>query len=123
MNFFLRQFKQILLTSTFVLYAVTAMSQVKNKTLASKPVIKRSVSPQLRDFYHLTTDANVVFIYPAGFKEIPVINNDDYQRLKNDPNKQIANPDSLYNDIGRAQASTFTGGDPNYLTRIIPQDI
>lgn len=152
MKSILRQFRQILLTSTFALYAVTAISQVKNKTLASKPVIKKSVSPQLKDFYRLTADANVVFFYPTGFKEIPVINNDDfsydyamelpghefelwfqiksqkqsdvdYQRLKNDPTQQIASPDSLYNDIGRAQATTFTGGDQNYLTRIIPQDI
>ncbi len=37
MTFFLKQFKQILLTTAYLLVAVTAISQVKPKPVTTKP--------------------------------------------------------------------------------------
>jgi hypothetical protein len=156
MRYIVKQFKQILLTSAFVLYVGIALSQVKHKPLAketaiAKPIVAKPMSSQLKDFYHLAAVANVVFTFPAGFREIPVLNDEDfsfdyaielpghdfeiwfqvksqksdwaeYLQLKNDLSKQLENPDSLYIGMGRAQASSFTGGQ-DYLTRTIPQDI
>jgi len=130
----------------FLLCAATAMSQVKHKHVVGKPA-----STQLKDFSQLVAQANVQFIFPAGFKEIPVVNDEDfsfdyameipgrefdiwlqvkpqngewvnYERLKNDPNKRIANPDSSYIDIGHAQAASLAG-DQNCFTRNISQDV
>ncbi len=36
------------------------------------------MSSQLKNFYQLTAEANVEFIYPEGFKEIPAINNENF---------------------------------------------
>ena len=133
-----------------LLCAATSISQVKHKA-ANKHPIAKPISKQLKDFYVLASDAGATFIFPAGFKEITVVNDEDfsfdyamelpghdfeiwfqvrsqkqdwinYEHLKNDPNKRIGNPDSLYVSIGQAQASAFTG-DQNYLLRIIPPDI
>jgi hypothetical protein len=146
MIFILKQFKEIFITAMCMLLAVTAMSQVKHKHVTTK-----SATNQLKDFYHLAAEANVQFTFPAGFKEIPVINDEDftydyameipgrefdiwfqvkpqkgewvnYERLKNDASKQLANPDSSYIDIGRAQASAFAG-DQNYYTKNISPDV
>ena len=151
MTFISKQFKQILLTPALLLVAVTAISQVKPKPVSAKPTVAKPASRQLTDFRRLTAEANVVFTFPAGFKEIKVLNNEDfsydyamelpghdfeiwfqvksqkkdwqiYELVKNDPSKQTANPDSSYNGMGRAQASAFTG-DQNAITRTIPQDI
>ena len=143
----LRKFKHILFTQILILLAVTAISQqIKHKSTVAK-----TTSNQLKAFYQLDAEANVVFIYPEGFKEIPVINNEDfsfdyamvlpghdfeiwfrvrslkrnwedYQLYSNDPTRSIENPDSLYNHIGLAQAISFTG-DKNYFTTIIPKDV
>jgi hypothetical protein len=151
MKFIEKQFKQILLTTVFLPGVVTAMSQVPHKPIAHKTIVAKHVSKQLKDFMQLAAEANVVFTFPAGLKEIPVINNEnfsydyamelpgrdfevwfqvrsqkqdwiDYERFKDDPNKQLPSPDSSYNTIGSAQASAFTG-DQKYLIRVIPQDI
>jgi hypothetical protein len=152
MTFFLKQFKQILLTTALLLVAVTAISQVKSKASNAKPaIVKKPVSKQLTDFRQLTAEANVTFIFPVGFKEIKALNNDDfsydyalelpdhdfeiwlivrsqkkewqqYELVKNDPTKQTANPDSTYVAIGQAQASAFTG-ETSSPVRIIPPDI
>jgi hypothetical protein len=145
-----KQFKQILLTTMLLLCAATSISQVKHKA-ARKPLIATPVSKQLKDFYVLASDAGATFIFPDGFKEIPVVNDEgfsfdyameipgsefeiwfqvrsqkqdwiNYEHLKNDPGKQIDSPDSLYASMGQAQSTAFTG-DQNYLTRTIPQDI
>ena len=142
----LRQFK-LLLTPILILLAVTAISQQVKHKLAGVKIM----SSQLKNFYQLTAEANVEFIYPVGFKEIPAINNEnfsfdyamvlpghdfeiwfrvrsqklnwaDYQRYRSDNARRIENPDSLYNKIGPAQAISFTG-DKNYFTTIIPQDV
>ena len=143
----LTKFKLILFIPILILVAVTAVSQqVKHKFTGAK-----TVSSQLKAFYQITAEANVEFIYPEGFKEIPAINNEyfsfdyamalpghdfeiwlkvrsqkqnwaDYQRYSNDIARRTENPDSLYNQIGPAQAISFTG-DKNYFTTIIPLDV
>ena len=151
MLFFSRQFKQILFTSVLVLYAVGTMSQVKPKPSAGNPVVAKAISRQLKDFYKLTTEAGVVFNFPAGFKEIRVLNNEDYSfdyameipgrefevwfqvksqrenwanyvRYKNDPTKSVAYPDSLYIQMAHAQASAITGDQP-YYTRDLSREV
>jgi hypothetical protein len=153
MRFISRQFKQILITAAFVLFAVTAMSQqAKHKSYqVARPIIAKPISYNLAHFYHLTNEAGIVFTFPAGFRELPVsVNKDfpydfamelpgqdfeiwfqvksqkenlaDYEKYKNDPAKKVANPDSLYNQIGLEKVNLFTG-DQNYFTTIIPQDI
>jgi hypothetical protein len=152
MRLILRRFKQILLTTTFVLSAVTAMSQqVKQKHAVAKPIIAKPISRRLADFYHLTNEAGIVFTFPEGFKELPSLNNKDFpydyamelpgqefeiwfrvksqkdnlvdfEKYKNDPAKKVSNPDSLYIQMGLDQVNLFTG-DQNYFTTIIPQDI
>ena len=149
----LGQFKQILFTTMFVLYAVSSMSQqAKQKALLVKHVVeKKESSHHLADFYHLTTDANVVFTFPEGFKETRVLNNEDfsfdyaieipggefevwfqvksqkanwanYERFKNDPTKMIACPDSLYIQMGHAEAKALMGDQP-YFSRNISWDV
>jgi hypothetical protein len=151
MTFILKQFKQILLTAAHLLAAVTAISQVKPKPTSAKPAVTKPASKQLTDFRQLTAEANVMFTFPAGFREIKALNNDDfsydyalelpdhdfeiwfvvrsqkrdwqqYELVKNDPTKQTANPDSSYVGIGHAQASALTG-ENNSPVRIIPPDI
>jgi hypothetical protein len=137
---------KLLFTTILILVAVTAISQqVKHKSGV------KTMSSQLKNFYQLTAEANVEFIYPPGFKEVPAINNEnfsfdyamvlpgydfeiwfkvrsqkrdwaDYQRYSTDTARRIENPDSLYNKIGPAQAISFTG-DKNYFTTIIPLDV
>lgn len=129
---------------------VLGISQIKPRPVSAK-MVKKPMSRQLKDFYHLTTQANVVFMFPKGLREAKVVNNEDfsfdyamelpgrdfevwfqvkslktdwvnYQLYNSDSNKQIENPDSLYNKIGQAQASAFTG-DQNYFPRNIPADV
>jgi hypothetical protein len=86
-----------------------------------------------------------------GFKEIPATNNEDfsfdyamempgkdfevwfqvksqkenwasYERAQNDKGRQVANPDSLYVEMGKAHAIAFTG-DNNYFIRNMPQNV
>jgi hypothetical protein len=134
------------------LYAVTAMSQHKRpKPPVVKAIVAKPISLQLAGFYHLTNEAGIVFNFPAGFKELQVVNNDDfsydyamdipeqefevwflvksqkanwadYEKYKNDPSRNIAFPDSLYIQIGNAEASGFMGDQP-YFTRNISKDV
>ena len=72
MRSILRKFKLILFIQILILIAVTAVSQqVKHRFTGSK-----TTSNQLKAFYQITAEANVEFIYPEGFKEIPAINNE-----------------------------------------------
>ncbi|HTE01549.1 MAG TPA: hypothetical protein VK668_19815 [Mucilaginibacter sp.] len=147
----MKQFKQILITTSLLLWVVTAISQVKHKAVLKKPAAKRPESSQLKEFKHLAANANVVFVFPPGLKEIPALNNEDfsfdyamelpgrefevwfqvksqkadwlnYERLKNDPKQEIANPDSTYSETGSAHAKAFTD-EGTYVTRGIPPDI
>jgi hypothetical protein len=148
-----RQFKQIILTTAFVLYAVTAISQQTRQRnyQVARPIAAKPISYHLAHFYHQTNEAGIVFTFPAGFKELPEsMNKDfpydyamelpgqdfeiwfqvksqkdnlaDYEKYRNDPAKKVANPDSLYIQMGMEKVSLFTG-DQSYFTTIIPQDI
>jgi hypothetical protein len=95
------------------------------------------------DFNKELTEANLSFTLPVGFKEIKAVNNEelpfDYgielpgadfeiwfqvislkvkTDIKTDKDK-VNNPDSLYVEMGSAQAIALMG-DKNYLTRSIP---
>lgn len=143
-----RQIKQLLITVLLVLIANTIIAQVQPP--APTPT-KHPSSKQLKDFLHLMADANLTFVYPKGFREIPAPNDEDfsfdyalelpgrdfeiwfrvksekqdwtsYQSLLNSTNAQLANPDSSYTAMGAAQAIAFTG-DKNYFIRNIPANI
>jgi hypothetical protein len=109
------------------------------------------VSVQFKEFSQLLAQASITFTFPRGFKEIAAVNNEDfsfdyamempgkdfevwfqvksqkenwasYERSQNDAGRQLANPDSLYLDMGRAHATAFTG-DRNYFVRNMPQNV
>jgi hypothetical protein len=122
---------------------------VKSKKPAVKQILKPvSISAQLKNFQQLTAQANVNFISPKGFREIKAPDNEDlsfdyameipgkefeiwfqvksqkenyasYQRSIGNKSTEQANPDSLYLDMGSAQATAFTG-DNEFLLRDIP---
>ncbi|MGZ3873041.1 MAG: hypothetical protein ACXVJD_08985, partial [Mucilaginibacter sp.] len=111
----------------------------------------RSANSKLTEFNHLAAQANVTFTFPEGFKEITAPDNEyfsfdyaialpgkdfeiwfqvksqkenwiSYQKTKNNPNSQLANPDSTYSALGEANAAALTD-DNNYFTRTIPPDV
>jgi hypothetical protein len=149
METFLKQFKQILTTAMFMFFIAPVIAQVKHPDVAKVQYLP--LSAQLKEFYHLASQANVAFVYPKEFKEIKAPNNEDfsfdyalelpgkdfeiwfqvksekanwasYLHSQNKQNAQLANPDSAYNDLGKAQAITFAG-DQNYFAKIIPPDV
>lgn len=149
MKTILEQFKQILVTVVAIAYIVPAIAQVKHS--ATPTVQHPAKSRQHVAFYQIVKDANVVFDYPKGFKEVPAPDNEDftfdfglempgkdfeiwyhvkstkqdwdsYEHTVNTPNAVQENPDSLYNTFGAAQAKTFEG-DKNYIIRNIPKNI
>ncbi|MGZ3761456.1 MAG: hypothetical protein ACXVJI_15905 [Mucilaginibacter sp.] len=103
------------------------------------------MSRELKLFNKELADADLNFTLPPGFTEIKPVNTEDvnvdyaiqlpeadfeiwFQVISLKENKhgskniekdKVANPDSLYLDMGRAQATTFMG-DKDYLTRSIP---
>ena len=106
----------------------------------------RSFTPDLKNFNKRLIKANITFTYPAGFKEVKVNNTpaysfdygivapegdceiwfkvqsqkdtwSNYLKAKND--NRIAHPDSLYQEIGLAQARAFKN-DKEPLARSIP---
>jgi hypothetical protein len=128
-----------------------AKIKVKNKPVSTlvKPAIQGS--QQFKEFLQLLAQANATFAFPKGFKEIPATNNEDfsfdyameipgkgfevwfqvksqkenwvsYERSQNDKRGPLANPDSLFGEMGKAHAIAFTG-DNNYFTRYMPQNV
>ena len=103
------------------------------------------ISRELKRFNQELADADLNFTLPAGFTEIKPVNSEDVNvdyaiqlpdanfeiwfqvkslkeskhGSKNAEKDKITNPDSLYLDMGRAQATAFMG-DKDYLTRTIP---
>jgi hypothetical protein len=117
----------------------------------STPAKHHTSNPQLKDFFHLAAQANVNFVYPPGFREIPAPDNEDfsydlalelpgkdfeiwlqiksekedwfnYTRTQNTRNGQMENPDSAYTELGKAMALAFAGDQP-YFERNIPPEI
>jgi hypothetical protein len=149
MLFFLKQFKQILLTAACMLVIAPVLAQVKQAAPAAPA--HHASSKQLKDFFLMAAQANVTFKYPAGFREIAAPDDEDfsydyalelpgkdfeiwfqiksekedwfnYTRTQDSRNEKMENPDSVYNDMGKAQASTFCG-DENYFSKSMPPDV
>ncbi|GAA4329931.1 hypothetical protein GCM10023149_34890 [Mucilaginibacter gynuensis] len=123
----------------------------KHKLAAPKPKPAVVISEQLAEFKRITNRANADFIMPQGFKEIPAVNNEDfsfdyameipgkdfevwfqvrsqkenwasYERVMGDEKLKLANPDSVYIEIGKAQASALTG-DQSSFTKNLPATV
>lgn len=123
----------------------------KNKKKTVSVRAKVPVSAQYKEFTQLLAQASVNFTFPRGFKEIPAVNNEDfsfdyamempgrdfevwfqvksqkenwasYERAQSNDTGQLANPDSLYIEMGKAHATAFTG-DRNYFVRNMPQNV
>jgi hypothetical protein len=122
-------------------FAIPAIAQ-------RKPAL---VTSQRKDFYQLIKEANLNFTFPAGFREIKAVDNEDYsfdyamevpgknfemwlqvksqkqnwisyEKASGDKKTELANPDSMYIDLSKATARALSGGD-NYLVRNIPPDV
>ena len=147
MMFILKQFKQILLTAMCLLTVVPLTAQVKQP--AAVTVKHHHSSDQLKDFFRFVAQANATFVYPKGFKEIKAPDDEDfsydyalelpgrdfeiwfivksekedwfnYMRTKDNKNA-MANPDSVYNELGKSTALNFT--DQKYIENNIRPDI
>ena len=116
----------------------------------SSTVAKRPVSTQLAEFTRLAATANVAFTFPKGFKEIMAPDNDyfsfdyamaipgkdfeiwlqvksqrenwaSYEKSKDTPGTELANPDSTYVSLGEAHAAAFTGDTKPFVKSIPPE--
>lgn len=118
-----------------MLVAVIAWPQVKAQTRTSR---------QFRNFDKVTTEAGMQFTFPEEFKEIQVVNTEDFpfdyaislpdkdfeiwfmiRSVKNYPRvppPEGFNVDSTYNFMAETQAKAFAG-DNTISARIIPADI
>jgi hypothetical protein len=126
-----------------------ATVQIKRSKIAVKPAFRQSAL--LTEFLARANEANVKFAFPQGFKEVKPVDNEyfsfdygvalpgqdfeiwllakslkqnwaSYERLKDLPGKQLANPDSAYLDIGKAHAIALSGS-RNYFMRNVPREI
>jgi hypothetical protein len=104
------------------------------------------ITRDLKSFNKKLTKAKMTFIYPTGFKEVKAANTDAYSfdygvgtpegdceiwfkvqsqkntwtnYLKGKNDNRVVHPDSLYHEIGLAQAKAFKG-DKDPITRPIP---
>lgn len=145
----LKQNKQLLITVILLLFITPVVAQIKQKS--TKPVKHINTSPRLKDFLHLTNEADLNFVYPAGFKEVKAPNNEDfsfdygvelpdddfevwyrvrsekqdwisYQKSLSNPDRQLANPDSVYRDMADAEALALTG-EKDYTVRTMPPNV
>jgi hypothetical protein len=131
------QFKQLLMIALLILCIAPAVSQH----------LTQSNSKQYKEFTSLLAQANASFTFPRGFKEIKAVSNEDFDfdyaiglpgrefeiwfQVKSQKQnfqsyqhseKQLANPDSLYLDMAKAQATAFTGGQ-DYVVRNLPAEV
>jgi len=108
------------------------------------------VSPQLKNFQEIAAAANVAFVFPKGFNEIKAPDNEDlsfdyameipgkefeiwlqvksqkenyasYIKSLGNKSTRQANPDSLYLDMGKANARAFSGDDDIFIRNIPPK--
>ncbi|MCR8558942.1 hypothetical protein KXD93_14895 [Mucilaginibacter sp. BJC16-A38] len=152
----LKRIMQILAIGAGMPFFSPALAQPKRPV----PVVKRPVAvvkhvapvtPQLAEFNHLAAQADVIFTFPRGFKEIPAPDNDyfsfdyamtipgkdfeiwftvksqkenwaSYEKSKNAPNAELANPDSTYVSLADAHAAAFTG-ETKYFVKNIPPEV
>ncbi|RVU00007.1 hypothetical protein EOD41_13660 [Mucilaginibacter limnophilus] len=129
-----------------VLFAL-AFTQVSAQP-RSKPI---PVTTQYNKFKLLAAKANVTFTTPKGFNEIPALDNEDftfdyameiagkgfevwymvrsqkenwasYERVFLNVKSRVANPDSVYAELGKAQAAAFTDGS-DVFPRTLPPNV
>ncbi|MDB5062997.1 MAG: hypothetical protein JWP67_2840 [Mucilaginibacter sp.] len=152
----MKQIKQILLTAILLFCIAPVFAQGKKHPAKIKQevtVVKNIpvISNQLNNFMLAASEANVLFTFPEGFKEITVPGNEEYsfdygmelpgkefeiwlqvrsqkenyasyERLLSNKNTRLANPDSLYLGYGTALAAAFTG-EHDFAVRTLPQRV
>jgi len=118
----------------------------KKKTVRIKAVKPVKGSAQFQEFSKILANADVTFTFPKGFREIPAVNNENFsfdyameipgrefeiwfqvKSLKQnwlslERNHDQQNPDSSYLEVGKAQATNFTGEQDNFV-RAIPANV
>ena len=141
----MKQFRKILLIVGFLCGVSDVLAQ--NRHLP--------VDPARKKFEQLLKETNLQFIFPSGFNVIPPVDNDDfsydfamelpghdfmvwiqvkserqnwfsYEKARHDhTQKELANPDSMYVDMSRANATALSGdnGDNNILVRNMPPNV
>jgi len=136
-----KQFKQILLTAMSLCCIVSAIAQTRHPTIISKH----------KDFNQLLKEADLKLTFPIGFKEIEAVNDEDfsfdfamelpgkdfemwlqvksqkqnwtsYEHAQYDKKTELANPDSMYIDMSRADAIALTDDD-KFLVRNMPPEV
>ncbi|RYY32986.1 MAG: hypothetical protein EOP46_17625 [Sphingobacteriaceae bacterium] len=141
-----RQSRPTLLILLALLVFIPVFAQVKPKPKVAQP------SEQLSQFKRIIAKANLTFTAPTGFREIPAIDNEDftfnyamdipgkgfevwyvvrsqkenwasYNRAFLNSKSRVANPDSVYADLGNAQAAAFTDGSNQYFVRTLPPNV
>jgi hypothetical protein len=134
-------FKRIIIAVLLFCSAMPVFAQTKPSALKTQNTV----------FYQLLNQSDLQFIYPAGFKEIPAVNDEDfsfdfamelpakgfecwfevksqkqnwisYQQNQYNKNTRLANPDSMYMAMGKAYAIALTGDD-NFMTRNMPPEV
>lgn len=128
--------KLIIIYVALLFCIVPAFAQVKQPATLTR---------DLKNFDKKLSKANMAFIFPAGFKEIKAVDNFDYgiitpegdceiwfkvksqkdswtNYLKGKNDNRVVHPDSLYNEIGAAQAKAFKG-EKAPLERPIPREL
>ena len=138
----MKQFKQILLIVVFLCGANNVFAQSKLLPL----------TPDQKKFYQLLKEANLAFTFPSGFKQITPVDNEDfsydfammlpnrdfevwlqikpqkqnwisYEKAKQDnPQRAVANPDSMYVDMSKADAAALSA-DNKILVRYMPPKV
>jgi hypothetical protein len=141
MKAIVKQFKQLLLIVVFLRFIAPAFAQHNSKPVSEKRKV----------FYQLLKDADLKFVYPSGFRELSPVDDEDYsydfamelpghdfevwlqvkpgvqnwasyEHARHNNHFELANPDSLYTDMGKADAMSL-GADNNFLVRTMPPEV
>ena len=117
MKYLSRQFKQILIITCLLFYAGAVFAQQK----PGKP------SRELKNFTKVAAKANVAFLLPEGFKEIPLTDGLSFDYGISIPEQEFeiwykvipqneTTPDSAYIEIGKNEAVALAG-ETDFLVR------
>lgn len=138
----MKQFKKILLIVMLLCGVVNVFAQGRHL----------SEDPDHKKFDQLLKETNLQFAFPAGFRTITPVDNEDfsydfamelprhdfevwlqikpqrqnwvsYQKaLYEKPHREVANPDSMYMDMSKANAKALSA-DNNFLVRNMPPEV